>query len=901
MLIPQTLANPAPKDLVCTIVWLLGSFISAIALLTTDALAAGDVQVDWRPNIYKVVCNPPDSCQLDAIGRKSFEQNLSLAVTDIRKAGFKAPISWGKRIGAGTNNDFIEVQESGLNNVAYVSSTAWCNNPASAWADMRVGTEVNYFLDNGAEHWVYNSAAHEAFHLVQFGYPFWDLNQCGKVPGWIMEGTATAVATDAMIKRFDGVDPSDNPSEARQIAGMRRYDIPMPDRHGKGREEIYSGIPRYQFTSSFWQHLATTYHNGKFNYLADYMQNTAKNGDWVAWLRNNVELDTGKHLGMVFAGFLANYAGWGDRGYTGQVFKRNNWLKESFGGCESVHLNKNNASGYVDVALKPLAGKCIEVTVSTIGESGLNEGESVAVQIAAVVEPSVSRHGMTMQTTNGRDGLHLALAASSDKKKFHCANEIRRQGKSGVARCIFVPDDGKIRLDGAETDARVWNVIAQEKDDSPELQPPEGRQQPAEGKGNLTNLYVASFTPVSVGSEDTRDGGSDPMMVRFYFVLNFAKIQSPELASVAPGAAKKQFTAELSPTRSSDPQTTLPKQDKHGMPANSFALPAILRPQAPPPPPTPDSAQALIGKLSSVMVSSRTWGGGSSTDVIVLVLHPAERKKDEYELRPLSIGEIGSFPVIVEGSLDNEPLIAQDVGSINIEEFTDLVLRARFQLNLCRLSDMKPKQGCSRPLPFSGEIVKAFAGTRLPGYHMRIEDTPGMQMYRKTNEQAMQQGSISQPSQTTDTSPGNDAGVASSGTKEQLQTCTCTCEEQGETNRQAQALRARAAAGEEVTISQIMGTTRCSASCQREYMICLMDRHAAEKKAEQAARDSTQASTENCDCSCEQMAATNSRAKELEKQLMAGGTLSIEAMKSLTRCAAVCQPQHMTCLKKGYR
>ena len=41
---------------------------------------------------------------------------------------------------------------------------------------------------------LYYFMAHEVFHLVQYSYPFWDQRLCRDyVPGWIMEGMATAV------------------------------------------------------------------------------------------------------------------------------------------------------------------------------------------------------------------------------------------------------------------------------------------------------------------------------------------------------------------------------------------------------------------------------------------------------------------------------------------------------------------------------------------------------------------------------------------------------------------------------------------------------------------------------------------------------------------------------------
>ena len=93
--------------------------------------------------------------------------------------------------------------------------------------------------------------------------------------------------------------------------------------------------------------------------------------------------------------------------------------------------------------------------------------------------------------------------------------------------------------------------------------------------------------------------------------------------------------------------------------------------------------------------------------------------------------------------------------------------------------------------------------------------------------------------------------------------------------------------------------TRCAGACQREYMICRTDQVAVEKEAKRAARDEISGTAETCDCSCEQMAATNDRARELQQRQSAGETIPIEDIMDLTRCAEVCQQQHMACLMRG--
>ena len=378
----------------------------------------------------------------------------------------------------------------------------------------------NSFIDIGSlftdfddrDYLLYYFMAHELFHVLQSEYPFFDPVSCANVPGWIYEGTATAVGQEAMRKRYPSVTPEKRDDRvAGNFSGMRRYDRPLPDVKFRDGQEVRTGDMDSYRTSSFWRHLAEAHYKGRYDFLSDYMKNKDWHGDWVAWLRNNVELGTGVHLGMVFGGFLADYAGWGDSGYPGMYFGRDRWLEESFSGCESIDLDKSEATDYVDVDLRPLTGKCIQVHVSALGENGLSEGESAAVQIVATIMSG---------PPSSREGLHLGLAASNDKEKFHCAREIYDHGKRGLGRCLFVPDDGKVRINGAPLDARNWNVFAQEKGD-----PPEQRQEAGERKSELANLYTVSYTPITVSSKDTKYGGIDPITVRFYFTLDVAKLE----------------------------------------------------------------------------------------------------------------------------------------------------------------------------------------------------------------------------------------------------------------------------------------------------------------------------------------------------------------------------------------
>jgi len=866
--------------------------ILLIALLTVDACsratAEDKVQVNWEPDNFFVVCQEDKPCLLDRQESEKVARLMSEAVDAMKKLPFKAPRDWGKRIGRGTINDYIELYQRGTDVLAAASPD--CGSPTD-YARMLVGAAIRDPYFAGKDYLVFYFMAHEVVHLIQYGYPFFDEVLCKTaVPGWILESIATAVGLEAMRKKYPGVAPSKRDDrEARMFSGLRRYDKPLPDRKlvpkdeptkYERQEELWSGDYDQYYTASFWRHIANAHHHGRYDFLSKYMNRGGRIGDWMPWLRNNIEDDLATDLGIIFTGFLADYAGWGDPGFPGLYFGRRTWLKEAFGGCEQVYLDKNNPSGHVDLKVLPLSGKCIEVRVSTLGKGGLKEGESAAIQAAAVI---------TDGPLSDRDGLHLALAASNDKKEFLCAREVKRHRKLGLGRCILVPDDGKIHLDGGEKEARVWNVAAQETASNPVR-----RQERSDGRaGELINVYTVSYTPLDLSTRDTIYGGRDPLSTRLYFILDVTTMEVDGHGATT-GPAKKRTTASLQPARASDPQTTLPKQDSNGQPANSFALPASLRP-ALPAAPAPPSAE-YIGKLSTLVVTQGAWdGSGTGADTTTLVLTPVVRNGENYDPHPLSIGETGGVTVGLQGNLGGQPLVGVGVGTLQVAEFTDLVFRGRFQGTVCRSANMKPNVGCGSPLPVAGDIVKAFAGSRLPGYYMRIEDTPGVALYRQATEQGMSTFTSYTPGSPTVGSgsapqPGN-----SNGTTHSLSDCACTCEERDTTNEAAEQLKARREAGEEVSVGEIMGLTRCASRCQREYMVCEMQKTERERAA---AKKSASEAPANCDCGCDGLDRIQRESAALQAQVQAGQAMPLQALEQLGRCMSVCQGEYARCLTR---
>jgi hypothetical protein len=841
---------------------------------------AAEFQSNWQPNDYRFRCGGKSgACILDAGDQKYVVDLLKRTVSDLSATKFSKPTWWAeKRTDPSSGAEYIELIDNGTGGtVASVACVSYEHIGSIVKAEMSFGGKMGYLRDHGADHMSYSHLVHEVFHMIQYEYPFWNPARCkefGGVPGWLMESTAQAVGMNLMIKRYRADrPPKRNESEVVELAGLRRYDetllVRKKDNDG---EERLSGHPMYYRTYSFWAHLSNAHHGGKIEFLDQYLRRPQPSGGtWLSWLNANTVKHSSVELGMVFSGFLADYAGWGDRGHAGQFLGRKKWLTGAFGGCKTVYLSKAEPADYVEVDLEPVSGNCIEVVVPTMGPAGLTEDDSFAVQAAAVVMGG---------PPSARGGIHLAMAASNDRRKFLCADEVKRRRKAGLGKCMFNMDDGKIRIGGGTIDAKVWEVVAQQiATDTRD--------------GELKNLYTVSYTPTSISMRDTDYGPSDILSVRLYFVLDVAKLEME-------GQKKKGVVGSFGAS-GSDPQTTLPKRDASGKPVNSYSKPNRFQPQLPVPPEAALPPEAE-GKLSSILVGELAGGGLVASSVMLL---PAkENSRGELESYALSVGETGTFPLMISASVNGEAASSLAGSELEVEEFTDLALRARYRGTLCRHPDLvlsRPGQEvenpCRNPFPVSGEIVKAFAGSRLPGRYMVTERTDGTEMYRKANEQSLAEWSMPAPGESGNGGDASDS-AGSGGSSAALEDCACTCEERSQTLQQAEELKARQAAGEDVAAGALMGLMRCQSQCQSQYMLCVMEDDRARKAQEAVEQAARERQLQNeCDCSCEALNALQARTEELLNAYQAGNTAALSEVQQIGSCMGACQGALMACAR----
>jgi hypothetical protein len=224
------------------------------------------------------------------------------------------------------------------------------------------------------------------------------------------------------------------------------------------------------------------------------------------------------------------------------------------------------------------------------------------------------------------------------------------------------------------------------------------------------------------------------------------------------------------------------------------------------------------------------------------------------------------------------------------------------------LKQCEQDNGCPVVDHVKADVSMAFGWRQFNSTAPTDIRTPGIQRYINTMpnslEEALQFGAntalpdtdFSEPRPDPD-DPG-DPGSSSedSGTGGALPPCACTCEEHAANEAAAEEFKARIAAGEEPDMAEIAGFSRCPNACQREYMICIMEKDQENRAANEARReDRREMAAEDCDCSCAAMDEFQQKAKRLGEQFSDGITVSQEEIIRLTVCAQKCQPQHMAC------
>jgi hypothetical protein len=284
--------------------------------------------------------------------------------------------------------------------------------------------------DNGSLTWRGKAvAAHELFHAVQYGSPFFQNCNNDAIGSWITEGTAKAMGWH-MAKELsprdvrDALEDSLTGTRIRgSLWGLRNYSNPLPVPADMS-EPIPS--PVAYATSSFWTYLAEYYgtqghpktpgwnrqtSDYSFAYLvkffgvaADRDCNTvgASCKSEIEWLDSQLRLNFGKPLRDLYAEFGAAFALYGYWRLQDNPIWDEFWVEGAFSpGCATVSLGSDDGNLQIIEEVRqfePLSMLCWEVQLNGF------DAEKLPVMITAEMRSSAWRPTLNQLTSAIAEG-----------------------------------------------------------------------------------------------------------------------------------------------------------------------------------------------------------------------------------------------------------------------------------------------------------------------------------------------------------------------------------------------------------------------------------------------------------------------------------------------------------------
>ncbi|MGB5659868.1 MAG: hypothetical protein WBO54_10340 [Thermoanaerobaculia bacterium] len=349
-----------------------------------------------------------------------------------------------------------------------------CNDPAVAvsWLSLADRPWTDFEL--------YDTAAHELFHAVQYRYPAFEVSGKKRCQGgfeWFDEGTADGVGSFmSELKGFElktgkalGLRPYDASlhyanswqddaviARVLEVFGVNPIDcdsVQAPDTPEKCLERV-EGQAREQMgymTSSFWRFLMDRYssllepndperlHAISQVFLEEPGVASSSSEAQIAWVADHA-LYWGPFQ-HVYGEFVTEFASWPVQKYVYEPgFEK--WLDLAFGGCQQVELTKVGKSDPVPliVPLHAVSAQCFQVKV--IGF------EKQMIMLDAIAEAT---------ETDLVDQLVLGIAREErgGSEQYDCYSAAQKTGP-GDFRCLLYAKTQKVIQANGGKNVRTW-------------------------------------------------------------------------------------------------------------------------------------------------------------------------------------------------------------------------------------------------------------------------------------------------------------------------------------------------------------------------------------------------------------------------------------------------------------
>jgi hypothetical protein len=746
-----------------------------------------------------------------------------------------------------------------------------------------------------------HTISHEMLHAFQFGHRLF-YRDCP--PGWIQEGLADAAANFLSRQRF----PADwNRQTFPDMSSWRSYRIAFQDADdwlsddhfrshvaplmarlssAQGSATLSAAEDTGYHSSGFWQFLARR-SNGKKAQSTDdvksllatwYPMMEAQSDGPIArstgWL-NLVNKYVGQHVKLEgkqdgnalygwFPEFLTEYATWWEERNPGLKNLKEEWLKLAFGGCETVELKPGNAAASSQAItltnLRKNSGRCIDVTLKGFRNP-------IIVKVKADFEdadPDQFHLGMAQVEAPAGSGKTVDSCWNHwDSKRLQC----RRLGKAAESSKIWKSEQFSaqgLKLEGKAIDATV--------------------------------TYVFSNVALQMDKTATVDE------VKLTFSTNYVQDEGDK--SFAPPNSVRPLTpAQLSQVMTQKKETFYRLYLAAPVfPTNLFDIELNEL--------KPGESPRCGGDGGQGLCAFDTGG-----DYLVKAA------------RPVAFGQTGYIAAAVYKIGGNGPALLTtfcrkdaDMNAVEILESGDDGLVVRIDADLCDQPGPDNDYCGRRPqCPVRDHLSTTFT-LGLGREHFAESATvhlltPGTRfdIDQYFRDGVPTEGPVSSSSDESESAGGPDSDAADSNAdagdpshpvaedaSAEVMACDCSCEQRQRTEKQGSVLKARAAAGEDVSMDEIMALTRCSAECQKDYVICEYESVRQRRQIEQAERQAAaERAAAECDCSCEGLEALQAEGRKMQSEMAAGQPPSLERIGQVSQCMNTCQSALLQCLGQG--
>jgi hypothetical protein len=756
---------------------------------------------------------------------------------------------------------------------------SFCSEGAIPW--LAVNAKQYVPLTPELEANLYDTLAHELFHLIQHNYDreFQSLRWCENnkgPPNVFLEGSATAVAHEITQRRFpqfyksksrtehiltsDSGATSSNQKVEIDVSGIdsrklgaRRYSINFLD-PSSIKDEKQRANNAY-LSSSFWRLLIERFGIRTLDHLMRQNLRSTDLAGVTRWLDEGLKSYNEETRGLftVYPHFISDFSSYPgsripaeDFYYSsdqtvladqedGQGLRARNevlpaWMGVLMDGCEKVELNASeNTEALFFISLDRISAKCLDLS--------WDDFEA----------PFDLRLEAEHDNPRIVDQLHLGLAyeKAQDREK-HCHTFVKADYSEPLRTCMH---------------------------EKPFIK---------EGPGNQG--FIKDWGEVGVGLN-----GSGR---RMYVITNVAK--------------RAEKTLDI--TEDDPAMFRIGIIDATGKDGREYEPPNAG--------PT-GTAAALTGPEALYGITRHPTGVSTRLSFSIPVKDSDLAYGAHWMGEPLPLGYAGPYRGAVSRPSSGNRAISSTfcprhsngvVGQI--ARFDRDHLWVDIDADLCEMTIPPPADG---HFPKVDELKVSL---RIPfGWRNSAENaavdivTPGMQIFIDRHAKRLPMilsgtwhnpgaaSGMNQAGQGTSGSPGTAASSGApgeSGMSTGGAVCDCSCEAYSNMNERAEAV---SATGDQDAIMKLSGQMMtCSSQCQQPYLICELEKNNQLREAELAARSSRdKAEAAACDCSCDALDQMERRGMELQARIKPGHPVPMEEIMKMSQCMNTCQSEFVTC------